>query len=118
MKKSGLADSPLFVSPQTKRSSTPPTARSIIPESKKPEGKIGQRTDVRTIERKSVRTNVRKKKRRVRIRHAFDIYEDQLRALHTLQLEAIRAGKIKPRLGKMVQKALDQYLENMKIIKV
>ena len=117
MKKSGLADSPLFISPQPKKSFTPPS-EPTIPEVQKLKVKNEQRTDVRTIERKSERTNVRIKKKRVRIRHAFDIYEDQLRALHTFQLEAIQAGKKKPRLGKMVQKALDQYLENKKKMKV
>ena len=111
MKKSGLADSPLFISPQPKEPFTPPPELTI-PEAKKTEGEIEKRTDVRTIERKSERTNVSKKKKRIRIRHAFDIFEDQLRSLQTFQLEAIQAGKKKPSLGKMVQRALDQYLEN------
>lgn len=113
MKKSGLADSPLFTSSRP-RETFNPLSEPMISEAQTPERKINQRTDVRTIERKSERTNVRKKKKRIRIRHAFDIYEDQLRSLQTFQLEAIQAGKKKPSLGKMVQRALDQYLENRK----
>jgi len=113
MKKSGLADSPLFISHQPKVTVTPPSEPTNH-EPRTTERKDHQRTDVRTIERKSERTNVRKKKKRIRIRHAFDIYEDQLRTLQTIQLKVIQAGKKKPSLGKMVQKALDQYLEDKK----
>ena len=92
--------------------SNPLPPAPITTETKASAAKVSVRTDVRTVERKSVRTNVRKKKKRICIRHAFDIYEDQLRALHTLQLKAVQAGRRKPKLGKMVQKALDQFLEN------
>ncbi len=73
--------------------------------------KTKKRTEVLLYDRTSERTNVRKPDR-VKIRHAFDIYEDQLRELHTRQLEAVRAGKKKPGLGEMVQQALDKYIEN------
>ena len=69
------------------------------------------RTEVLLYDRTPERTNVRNADR-VKIRHAFDIFEDQLRELHTRQLEAVRAGKKKPSLGEMVQQALDKYIEN------
>ncbi len=47
--------------------------------------------------------------KRRKIRHTFDIYDDQLQAMHTVQLEAVQAGKRKPTLGDMVQNALDDY---------
>ncbi|MCI0558940.1 MAG: hypothetical protein MN733_10625 [Nitrososphaera sp.] len=76
-----------------------------------PEQEKGKRTDVRTYQRPNERTDVRKKKR-VKIRHAFDIFEDQLRDLQLLQLEAVRRGKRKPKLGVMVQQAIDSFLKS------
>jgi|GEM_PF-5189580 hypothetical protein len=64
-------------------------------------------------ERSNVRTNgatVERKKNRVKIRHTFDIFADQLVALQTLQLAAVQNGRRKPALGKMVQQAIDLYL--------
>ncbi|MCL4552431.1 MAG: hypothetical protein M1305_02590 [Candidatus Marsarchaeota archaeon] len=69
-----------------------------------------KRPDVRTDGRTYGRTYVRKAGR-VKIRHAFDIFEDQLRALQLLQLEAVRADKKKRKLGEMVQEAIDLFLE-------
>lgn len=71
-------------------------------------------SDVRTDERTSERTNVRTiiKPKRRKIRHAFDIYQDQLISLQMRQLEAVQRGKRKPKLGKMVQEAIDQYLKH------
>jgi hypothetical protein len=72
---------------------------------------------VRSAERTSdgsyERTDVRKDER-VRIRHAFDIFEDQLRALQLLQLQAVQAGKPKPKLGQMVQEGIDLLLKAVK----
>jgi hypothetical protein len=65
---------------------------------------------VRPYERTSERTITPKPKRQ-KIRHAFDIYMDQLISLQVRQLEAVQKGKKKPKLGKMVQDAIDQYLK-------
>lgn len=73
-----------------------------------------QTSAIRTEERSSGQTDVRtyeRKSERKKTRHAFDIFEDQLRALHRLQLEAVQAEERKPNLGEMVQNALDMYLE-------
>ncbi len=72
-------------------------------------------SDVRTNERTYGRTVSSPK--RQKIRHAFDIYRDQLMALQLRQLEAVQRGRRKPKLGKMVQEAIDLYLKrhhNMK----
>src|ERR1051326_9171961 len=74
-------------------------------------------SDVKSVhsdERTSERTDVQKSVRRV-IRHAFDIYADQLYALQTLQLQAVQSGRKKPKLGSMVQRAIDLYLQQRKI---
>ena len=69
-------------------------------------------SDVRTNDRTNERPNIKPKRRK--IRHAFDIYEDQLFALQMRQLEAVRVSKKKPKLGKMVQDAIDLYLKHIK----
>jgi hypothetical protein len=68
------------------------------------------RSNVRTDERSNERTSGRKKER-IKIRHSFDIYQDQLIDLQTIQLRAVRRGKSKPTLGEMVQQAIDGYLK-------
>ena len=68
-----------------------------------------ERLNVRSNERTVERTNVRKS-RRV-IRHTFDIYQDQLVALKTLQLKAVQTDNKKVTLGDMVQEAIDLWLK-------
>ena len=60
----------------------------------------------------NVRTNERSNAKRVNIRHTFDIYKDQLMALHTLQLRAVQSNNNKPKLGDMVKEAIDMFLES------
>jgi len=67
----------------------------------------------RSDERTNERTNVRRtdEKSRERVRHSFDVFKDQLVELQALQLAAVRQGKSKPKLGDMVQRAIDLYLK-------
>ena len=51
------------------------------------------------------------KKERTIFRHTFDVYDDQYRDLQVIQLEAVRDGKKKPKLGGMVRQALDAYIK-------
>ena len=139
MKKSGLADSPFFKPLTYKTEATPlsdtadsksPSDNELLSPTPNVPGQetassekftpnqtgneteqAQKRTDVRTYERTDVRTQ--KKPIRRKIRHAFDIYEDQLQALQILQFEAVQKGKKKPKLGKMVQEAIDQYLKKL-----
>ncbi|WP_420628636.1 hypothetical protein [Candidatus Leptofilum sp.] len=85
--------------------------------------KTQHKTEKRTFERSNEPTNDRTTEQieknnseqlaRRKVRHTFDIYEDQLQALHTLQLKAVQQGKRKPKLGTMVQEAIDSYLKNL-----
>ena len=62
---------------------------------------------------KPEKTNERTKERKVertKIRHTFDIYEDQLFRLQEMKIGLRRKGK-KPKLGDLVQQALDQFLK-------
>jgi hypothetical protein len=59
--------------------------------------------------RTTVRTNERTNERE-RVRHSFDIWQDQLLGLSEIQAERFsRAGR-KPKLGELVQEALDAYI--------
>jgi len=100
---SGKQSAPPEKSATSSADTTPPPAASS-------EQLLPKRPNVPTNERTSERTNVRKKER-VKKRHAFDIFEDQLRELQMFQLEAVRADKQKPNLGTMVREALDLYLK-------
>lgn len=51
---------------------------------------------------------------RTKVRHSFDIYQDQLLTLTELQTKVFRATGRKPRISDMVQEALDAYLSNNK----
>jgi hypothetical protein len=140
MKKSGLADSPFFVTNQphhdvsSSLSSPVPeklgiekneTALPHPPSMEDKESTVVQvqseniqdqkRSDERTFERPNERSNERlnerpHKQKREKIRHTFDIYRDQLVALQMIQLEKFQAGKKKPKLGKMVAEGIDLFI--------
>ncbi len=61
-----------------------------------------------TNERSNERTNGQAE-RRV-IRHSFDIYHDQLMQLGEIQMRLYREAGKKPKLGQLVQDALDHYI--------
>lgn len=69
------------------------------------------RTNERTILRPDESTNNRTKGRK-KIRHAFDIFEDQLIALKEAQLSRQKARRGRYNLGDLVQEALDLFLAN------
>jgi len=71
--------------------------------------KTNERTEI-VFERTSERPNVRSNER-FKIRHTFDIFKDQLQELHSMQLKFVQSGGKKPKLGEMVQEALDLYFE-------
>jgi len=64
--------------------------------------------DEETNERSNERTNGQIE-RRV-IRHSFDIYHDQLMQLGEIQMRLYREAGKKPKLGQLVQDALDHYI--------
>jgi hypothetical protein len=119
MNKSGLADSPFFAAPPQKveaaraqQALSSPTETKAIEIQPSQEGIQGEekRTSERSNGRNNERTDIRIEGRH-KIRHTFDIFEDQLHALQRMQLEAVQAGKTKPKLGDMVQQALDAFLK-------
>ena len=98
---------------------------------KPPDARPGDRTTERTHRRSNGRTNARDPapsnhhvpeariansyvltvpETRVRIRHSFDIFEDQKLALDRLQMATLDVSGDKPGLGEMVQTALDDYI--------
>ncbi len=64
---------------------------------------ISERTDKRSNER----TNIR-----IRVRHSFDVWQDQLLALAEIQARRFSRTGRKPKLGELVQEALDAYIAN------
>lgn len=76
--------------------STPPSQKHRTNE------RSNERTDERTIQR----TNERAK-----VRHSFDVYQDQLLQLSDVQADIYRRTGRKPKIGDLVQMALDAYIE-------
>ena len=100
-----IKTNPLAASPFFETSPNPP------PEAQIDINQDQKRTFERSNERTMERTNVPLRQNRVRIRHTFDIYQDQLVALQGIQFEKVQAGKKKPKLGKMVSDGIDLYLK-------
>src|SRR5947209_1554135 len=59
-----------------------------------------------THERTNERTNERPK-----VRHSFDVYKDQLLHLTDIQADVFRRTGRKPKVGDLVQEALDTYID-------
>jgi len=79
------------------------------------------RTDKRTDDQSNMRTNEQTNGNtdepisghaieRATVRHSFDIYRDQLMALGEIQMDLFKRTGKKPKLGPLVQDALDQYI--------
>jgi hypothetical protein len=64
------------------------------------------RRSSKPTQRPNGRTNERTK-----IRHSFDIYRDQLLELSEIQAHLFRTTGKKPKVGELVQEALDAYIE-------
>jgi hypothetical protein len=69
------------------------------------------RTNERISERSNERTTQTEEEPRRRIRHSFDIWEDQLLALAEIQAQLFLTTRRKPKLGELVQEALDRYIQ-------
>jgi sugar-specific transcriptional regulator TrmB len=59
----------------------------------------------RAVERSNERTVERTK-----VRHSFDVFEDQLTTLEEIQHKAKKANGKKPSLGDLIQEALDKWI--------
>ncbi len=62
-----------------------------------------------TLARSNDATNERTNERN-RVRHSFDIWQDQLLGLSEIQSERFSRSGRKPKLGELVQEALDAYI--------
>ncbi len=70
-------------------------------------------TDIRTNERiVDTQTVAPPAPERRKVRHSFDIYEDQLVSLADIQAHLYRRNGKKPKVGDLVQQALDAYIAN------
>ena len=67
------------------------------PRSPRMNGVTNERTNERTLERS-------------RVRHSFDIWQDQLLGLSEIQADRFSRTGRKPKLGELVQEALDAYI--------
>ena len=67
------------------------------PRSPRTNGATNERTNERTLERS-------------RVRHSFDIWQDQLLGLSEIQADRFSWTGRKPKLGELVQEALDAYI--------
>lgn len=68
-------------------------------------------------ERTNEQTNDRSHERvddRARVRHSFDVWRDQLQALAEIQAQRFVRTRRKPKLGELVQEALDAYIARQK----
>ena len=123
MKKSGLADSPLFKRPtetspvdvekitnmnegslnanSERHTSTPVNFHTVTPSH--------QDTSV-----KSPHHTLSPIRKRAKKKHGFLIYRDQLRALKEIQLAVWRRDEIEPDIGQLVREALDEFVEKMR----
>jgi len=107
-KRSGLADSPFFTAPDNRDvPANPPTASLADPVPGVPpvRGVLDVRDEPRGLPVPPVRPA-----KRIRRRHPFDIYEDQLERLKELKLQAMRRGE-EASMSRMVREALDAYLK-------
>lgn len=103
--------SAFFSNKQSSLETEPETELTVdVDEKQALEKKEEKRTYVRT----SVRTDGRPPEQdRIKIRHAFNIYADQLHALQKVQLEAVKSETKKPTLAEMVSEAIDMYLDKL-----
>jgi hypothetical protein len=96
----------------------PESASSDMSASQEPE-KTVERSNVRTNDRtveasngQTTRPTAEPPPERVRVRHSFDVYRDQLFSLTAIQIALFSKTGKKPKLGDLVQEALDAYISS------
>ena len=83
---------------------TPPSA-APTDDARAPEVSLPKARPLQT----NVSTNERTTERN-RVRHSFDVWQDQLLGLSEIQAERFSRSGRKPKLGDLVQEALDAYI--------
>ena len=86
--------------------------RSKVKTTKRPKTKKAKRPGGQTAKRPKGRTAVWPKKKTIRrkIRHGFDIFEDQVLSLKEIQLARQKESGKKYLLGDLVKEALDMFI--------
>ncbi len=108
------ARKPLDYQPQDARIFRP---REEVEQELQHVGRQNKRTEERTNEQLQEKENERTaeiataQSERRTIRHSFDIYADQLQALGRIQLAHWTESGKKPKMGALVQEALDAYIQ-------
>jgi hypothetical protein len=90
------ASGPLELAPILSTEHSPTAVNSPITP-RRTNGRTNERSNERTVERQ-------------RVRHSFDIWQDQLLGLTEIQAERFSRNGRKPKLGDLVQEALDAYI--------
>jgi hypothetical protein len=95
----------------TKPKPAPPPAEKEAPVDKplRKRGGAKEQKNERSLERKNVPTNERTLKH-----HSFDVFVDQLISLDHIQTQRYQETGKKPKIGTLVQEALDEYIRNQR----
>lgn len=107
-KRSGLADSPFFTAPANRDTQVTPPVTPVsnpVPGVPPVRGVLDVRDEPPGLPVPPARPT-----KRIRRRHPFDIYEDQLERLKELKLQTMRRGE-EASMSRMVREALDAYLK-------
>ena len=107
-KRSGLADSPFFTAPAHRDTPVALPAALVsdpFPDVPPVRGVLDDRDEPPGLPVPPGRPA-----KRIRRRHPFDIYEDQLERLKELKTRAMRRGE-EASMSRMVREALDAYLD-------
>jgi len=106
--------------PETDGATEQPNAQSDVDQenNRTVSSKTVERSNGRTVERSNIEKSVPsgQQKRtanvqaRARVRHSFDVGQDQLHALAEIQARIFSETGKKPKLGDLVQEALDLYI--------
>jgi hypothetical protein len=75
------------------------------------QGQQAARTNERSSEQTNKRTSERKNER-MRVRHSFDIFQDQLLSLKEIAINRQKVDGERVLLGDLVQEALDKFIAN------
>jgi hypothetical protein len=97
----------------TKPQPTPPPAEKDTPADipRRKRGGVKEQKNERSLERKNVLRNERTNERTLK-HHSFDVYVDQLISLDHIRTQRYQETGKKPKIGTLVQEALDEYIKN------
>ena len=99
----------------TKPQPTPPPAEKETPAPlpRRKRGGAGEQKNERSLERTNVPTTERTNERTLK-HHSFDVFVDQLISLDHIRTRRYQATGKKPKIGTLVQEALDEYIRNQR----